>query len=56
MYLHVKCTLGHCQKKQRALVLAHPFTRLLPSRFHFPGPCGTTLPPALARHETEIIS
>ncbi|KAJ6664479.1 hypothetical protein lerEdw1_007136 [Lerista edwardsae] len=25
-------------------------------RFHFPGPCGTTLPPALARHETEIIS
>ncbi|RMC16191.1 hypothetical protein DUI87_08405 [Hirundo rustica rustica] len=25
-------------------------------RFHFSGPCGTTLPPALARHETEIIS
>ncbi|XP_062836754.1 NAD-dependent protein deacylase sirtuin-5, mitochondrial [Anolis carolinensis] len=25
-------------------------------RFHFPGPCGTTLPPALSRHETEIIS
>ncbi|KAH0617896.1 hypothetical protein JD844_016615 [Phrynosoma platyrhinos] len=25
-------------------------------RFHFPGPCGTTLPPALARHKTEIIS
>ncbi|XP_076188383.1 NAD-dependent protein deacylase sirtuin-5, mitochondrial [Aptenodytes patagonicus] len=25
-------------------------------RFHFPGPCGTTLPPALARHQTEIIS
>uniref|UniRef100_A0A8C5JKL3 NAD-dependent protein deacylase sirtuin-5, mitochondrial n=1 Tax=Junco hyemalis TaxID=40217 RepID=A0A8C5JKL3_JUNHY len=25
-------------------------------RFHFPGPCGTTLPPALARHETEIIT
>ncbi|XP_077209178.1 NAD-dependent protein deacylase sirtuin-5, mitochondrial isoform X2 [Paroedura picta] len=24
--------------------------------FHFAGPCGTTLPPALARHETEIIS
>ncbi|XP_075441787.1 NAD-dependent protein deacylase sirtuin-5, mitochondrial isoform X1 [Ascaphus truei] len=24
--------------------------------FHFHGPCGTTLPPALARHETEIIS
>lgn len=22
-------------------------------RFHFQGPCGTTLPPALARHETE---
>ncbi|CAL9695503.1 unnamed protein product [Knipowitschia caucasica] len=22
-------------------------------RFHFNGPCGTTLPPALARHETE---
>lgn len=22
-------------------------------RFHFHGPCGTTLPPALARHETE---
>ncbi|XP_030408354.1 NAD-dependent protein deacylase sirtuin-5, mitochondrial isoform X3 [Gopherus evgoodei] len=25
-------------------------------RFHFPGPCGTTLPPALARHKSEIIS
>ncbi|XP_044149912.1 NAD-dependent protein deacylase sirtuin-5, mitochondrial [Bufo gargarizans] len=24
--------------------------------FHFQGPCGTTLPPALARHETELIS
>ncbi|CAJ0939838.1 unnamed protein product [Ranitomeya imitator] len=24
--------------------------------FHFQGPCGTTLPPALARHETEFIS
>ncbi|XP_060705945.1 NAD-dependent protein deacylase sirtuin-5, mitochondrial [Hemiscyllium ocellatum] len=24
-------------------------------RFHFPGPCGTTLPPALARHESEVI-
>ncbi|XP_029446541.1 LOW QUALITY PROTEIN: NAD-dependent protein deacylase sirtuin-5, mitochondrial [Rhinatrema bivittatum] len=24
--------------------------------FHFQGPCGTTLPPALARHKTEIIS
>ncbi|KAJ8336828.1 hypothetical protein SKAU_G00380480 [Synaphobranchus kaupii] len=23
--------------------------------FHFPGPCGTTLPPALARHESEVI-
>ncbi|NXA39035.1 SIR5 deacylase, partial [Eudromia elegans] len=25
-------------------------------RFHFPGPCGTTLPPALARHDTELIA
>lgn len=25
-------------------------------RFHFQGPCGTTLPEALARHETETIS
>ncbi|XP_048796349.1 NAD-dependent protein deacylase sirtuin-5, mitochondrial isoform X2 [Lagopus muta] len=25
-------------------------------RFHFQGPCGTTLPPALARHESEIIA
>ncbi|XP_059580378.1 NAD-dependent protein deacylase sirtuin-5, mitochondrial [Alligator mississippiensis] len=24
-------------------------------RFHFSGPCGTTLPPALACHETELI-
>uniref|UniRef100_A0A8C5PXU9 NAD-dependent protein deacylase sirtuin-5, mitochondrial n=1 Tax=Leptobrachium leishanense TaxID=445787 RepID=A0A8C5PXU9_9ANUR len=24
--------------------------------FHFQGPCGTTLPPAIARHETELIS
>ncbi|XP_012694921.1 NAD-dependent protein deacylase sirtuin-5, mitochondrial [Clupea harengus] len=24
-------------------------------RFHFEGPCGSTLPPALERHETEII-
>ncbi|XP_072267781.1 NAD-dependent protein deacylase sirtuin-5, mitochondrial [Pyxicephalus adspersus] len=24
--------------------------------FHFQGPCGTTLPPALVRHETELIS
>ncbi|XP_063307779.1 NAD-dependent protein deacylase sirtuin-5, mitochondrial [Pelobates fuscus] len=24
--------------------------------FHFQGPCGTTLPPALAHHETELIS
>ncbi|XP_067857823.1 NAD-dependent protein deacylase sirtuin-5, mitochondrial isoform X2 [Heptranchias perlo] len=24
-------------------------------RFHFKGPCGTTLPPALARHESEVI-
>uniref|UniRef100_A0A3B3RI39 NAD-dependent protein deacylase sirtuin-5, mitochondrial n=1 Tax=Paramormyrops kingsleyae TaxID=1676925 RepID=A0A3B3RI39_9TELE len=23
--------------------------------FHFPGPCGTTLPPALHRHESEVI-
>ncbi|XP_048885747.1 NAD-dependent protein deacylase sirtuin-5, mitochondrial isoform X1 [Brienomyrus brachyistius] len=23
--------------------------------FHFQGPCGTTLPPALERHETEVI-
>ncbi|XP_076999894.1 NAD-dependent protein deacylase sirtuin-5, mitochondrial isoform X2 [Tamandua tetradactyla] len=25
-------------------------------RFHFQGPCGTTLPEALARHETESVS
>ncbi|XP_039609941.1 NAD-dependent protein deacylase sirtuin-5, mitochondrial [Polypterus senegalus] len=25
-------------------------------KFHFQGPCGQTLPPALARHESEIIS
>lgn len=25
-------------------------------RFHFPGPCGVTLPEALAPHETERIS
>uniref|UniRef100_A0A8B9T6V0 NAD-dependent protein deacylase sirtuin-5, mitochondrial n=1 Tax=Anas platyrhynchos TaxID=8839 RepID=A0A8B9T6V0_ANAPL len=25
-------------------------------RFHFSGPCGTTLPPALARHHSEIIA
>ncbi|XP_009271994.2 PREDICTED: NAD-dependent protein deacylase sirtuin-5, mitochondrial [Aptenodytes forsteri] len=25
-------------------------------RFHFPGPCGTTLPPALARPQTEMSS
>ncbi|XP_058869991.1 NAD-dependent protein deacylase sirtuin-5, mitochondrial isoform X3 [Acipenser ruthenus] len=25
-------------------------------RFHFQGPCGLTLPPALARHDSEIIS
>ncbi|KAM9233578.1 NAD-dependent protein deacylase sirtuin-5, mitochondrial isoform 1-T3 [Dugong dugon] len=25
-------------------------------RFHFQGPCGTTLPEALARHETETVS
>ncbi|XP_062308501.1 NAD-dependent protein deacylase sirtuin-5, mitochondrial-like [Osmerus eperlanus] len=24
-------------------------------KFHFHGPCGTTLPPALERHETELI-
>ncbi|XP_062926021.1 NAD-dependent protein deacylase sirtuin-5, mitochondrial [Mobula hypostoma] len=24
-------------------------------RFYFKGPCGTTLPPALARHESEVI-
>ncbi|XP_041040336.1 NAD-dependent protein deacylase sirtuin-5, mitochondrial [Carcharodon carcharias] len=24
-------------------------------RFYFQGPCGTTLPPALARHESEVI-
>ncbi|XP_040209676.1 NAD-dependent protein deacylase sirtuin-5, mitochondrial [Rana temporaria] len=24
--------------------------------FHFQGPCGTTLPPAIARHKTELIS
>lgn len=24
-------------------------------RYHFQGPCGTTLPPALARHESEVI-
>ncbi|XP_043920820.1 NAD-dependent protein deacylase sirtuin-5, mitochondrial [Protopterus annectens] len=25
-------------------------------RFHFQGPCGSTLPEALARHETEVIN
>ncbi|XP_012990349.2 NAD-dependent protein deacylase sirtuin-5, mitochondrial isoform X1 [Esox lucius] len=24
-------------------------------RFHFHGPCGSTLPPALARHDTEVL-
>ncbi|KAJ8268408.1 hypothetical protein COCON_G00135800 [Conger conger] len=32
---------------------ATPFTNRF--TFHFQGPCGTTLPPALARHETEVI-
>lgn len=30
-----------------------PFTNHF--TFHFPGPCGTTLPPALARHESEVM-
>lgn len=27
----------------------------LTNRYHFEGPCGTTLPPALERHESEAI-
>lgn len=33
-------------------LLSLPFS----SRFHFQGPCGTTLPEALAPHETENVS
>ncbi|NXS22440.1 SIR5 deacylase, partial [Mystacornis crossleyi] len=46
---------GHA-KEWDAPVAVRALNLPLPSRFHFPGPCGTTLPPALARHETEIIS
>uniref|UniRef100_A0A8C2U376 NAD-dependent protein deacylase sirtuin-5, mitochondrial n=1 Tax=Coturnix japonica TaxID=93934 RepID=A0A8C2U376_COTJA len=38
----------------RGVPVAEFNTEALP--FHFQGPCGSTLPPALARHESEIIA